>query len=134
MVGELEHTNCDLHQVLHVSMPVLQDPRDFQRQLDTFCLVLSKLPGLIKILGTQKLEPSSLFINDSVSGQDRFLKLSHHDRCLGVEAALMPLLSKQLASIPIGTLHGDKRLRSYSRRGTSPIPTTALAVSPRALC
>lgn len=46
----------------------------------------------------------------------------------------MLLLSKQQASVPIGTLDGDKRLRSYSRRGTSLISTTALAVSPRALC
>ncbi|WP_104092131.1 hypothetical protein [Arthrobacter sp. GMC3] len=133
MVGELEHANRDLHQVLHVSMPVLQDPRDFQLQLDTFCLGLCKLPGLIKILGTQKLEPSSLIINDSVSGQNRFLKPRHNQRSLGVQATLMLLLSKQQASIPIGTLYGDKRLRSYSRRGTSLIPTTAFAVSPGAL-
>lgn len=133
MVGEPEHPNRDLHQILHISMTVLQDPRDFQRQLGTFCLGLSKLSGLIKILGTQKLEPSSLLINDPVSGQDCFLKLRHNQRSLRVQAALVLLLSKQQASVPIGTLHCNKCLRSYSRRGPSFISTTALAVSSRAL-
>ncbi|MDD0856651.1 hypothetical protein NHF46_00325 [Arthrobacter alpinus] len=133
MVGELEHPNRDLHQILHISMPVLQDSRDFQRQLDTFSFGLCKLSRLIKILGTQQLEPSSLLINHSVSGQDRFLRLRRNQRCFGVQAALMLLFSKEQASIPIGTLHGDKRLRRYSRGGPSLISTTALAVSPRAL-
>lgn len=95
MVGELEHANGDLHQILQVRVSIPQDSRDFQPQLDAFGLGLCELSGLVMILRGQPVKLRLLIVDDSVPGQDRFLGLGQNDGCPGLQAALVLLLRVQ---------------------------------------
>jgi hypothetical protein len=134
MIGELEHANADLHQVLQVRPSVLQDSRDFQLQFDAFSLGLCKLAGLVKILRSQQLQLGSLLVDDFISCQEGVLGLGQDDGSSGVQLSLVLLFGLEKEGVPVGAFDGDQCLGSYSFCGAARFPPAALAGVSRALC
>lgn len=132
VVGELEHANGDLHQVLQISVSSLQDSRDLQFQLDAFSLGLCKLTGLVKILVGQYVQLGSLIVDDSVPSQDSFLGLGQDDGCSRLQTVQVLFLRIEEASVATGVLNGNEGLGASSCCGSPSVPAAPLTGSSRA--